>query len=56
MVGHTLTSTILQIEAGKRLLQKEVDSAVARFKEAQDLVRHSLSEIRNSVHLLRGPC
>jgi len=53
IVGHTLTSTILQIEAGKRLLHKDMDSAVIRLKEAQDLVRHSLNEIRNSVHMLK---
>lgn len=53
IVGHTLTSTVLQIEAGKRLLRKDVDEAVLRLKEAQDLVRHSLSEIRNSVHMLK---
>lgn len=53
IVGHTLTSTILQIEAGKRLLNKDRDSAVGRLKEAQDLVRHSLNEIRNSVHMLK---
>ena len=53
IVGHTLTSTILQIEAGKRLLIKDKDSAVERLKDAQDLVRHSLSEIRNSVHMLK---
>lgn len=53
IVGHTLTSTVLQIEAGKRLLSKDMDSAVARLKEAQDLVRHSLNEIRNSVHMLK---
>ncbi|MHA6481860.1 AAA family ATPase [Paenibacillus sp. strain BS8-2] len=53
IVGHTLTSTVLQIEAGRRLLHKDMDSAVVRLKEAQDLVRHSLSEIRNSVHMLK---
>ncbi|MOA09892.1 Sensor histidine kinase DesK [compost metagenome] len=53
IVGHSLTSTILQIEAGKRLLSRDMDSAVVRLKEAQDLVRHSLSEIRNSVHMLK---
>ncbi|MNI25870.1 Sensor histidine kinase DesK [compost metagenome] len=53
IVGHTLTSTILQIEAGKRLLDKDRESAVVRLKEAQDMVRHSLSEIRNSVHMLK---
>ncbi|MGF7049643.1 putative ATPase/signal transduction histidine kinase [Paenibacillus sp. DS2015] len=53
IVGHTLTSTILQIEAGKRLLHKDVDGATIRLKEAQDLVRHSLNEIRGSVHMLK---
>ncbi|WP_438348170.1 histidine kinase [Paenibacillus sp. FA6] len=53
IVGHTLTSTVLQIEAGKRLLHKDMDGAVNRLKEAQDLVRHSLSEIRSSVHMLK---
>ncbi|OMD25856.1 histidine kinase [Paenibacillus odorifer] len=54
IVGHTLTSTILQIEAGKRLLQKkEIDSGFQRLAEAQDLVRHSLNEIRGSVHMLK---
>lgn len=54
IVGHTLTSTILQIEAGKRLLQKkDIESGVERLIEAQDLVRHSLNEIRGSVHMLK---
>ncbi|WP_246073117.1 AAA family ATPase [Paenibacillus dokdonensis] len=53
IVGHTLTSTILQIEAGKRLLQKDMDSAVEKLQEAQQLVRHSLNEIRGSVHMLK---
>jgi predicted ATPase/signal transduction histidine kinase len=54
IVGHTLTSTILQIEAGKRLLhKKDIESGVQRLVEAQDLVRHSLNEIRGSVHMLK---
>ncbi|TVY01146.1 AAA family ATPase [Cohnella terricola] len=53
IVGHTLTSTVIQIEAGKRLLLKDADEAVNRLKEAQDLVRHSLNEIRGSVHMLK---
>lgn len=53
IVGHTLTSTILQIEAGKRLLYKDMQGGVQRLNEAQDLVRHSLNEIRGSVHMLR---
>lgn len=53
IVGHTLTSTIVQIEAGNRLLSRDMDGAVQLFKGAQDLVRHSLQEIRNSVHMLK---
>jgi len=53
IVGHTLTSTILQIEAGKRLLQKDKEDAIERFQQAQSLIRQSLSEIRNSVHMLK---
>ncbi len=53
VVGHTLTSTVLQIEAGKRLLHKDKDGAVARLEGAQELVRHGLNEIRRSVHMLK---
>lgn len=53
IVGNTLTSTILQIEAGKRLLRKDIDDATERLEDAQNLVRHSLNEIRNSVHMLK---
>ncbi|MFX3635949.1 MAG: AAA family ATPase [Candidatus Pristimantibacillus sp.] len=53
IVGHTLTSTLLQIEAGKRLIHKDVEGATVRLKEAQDLVRHSLNEIRGSIHMLK---
>lgn len=53
IVGHTLTSTILQIEAGKRLMDKDMNQSLSSFQEAQNLVRHSLNEIRNSVHMLR---
>ncbi|UVI30663.1 AAA family ATPase [Paenibacillus spongiae] len=53
IVGHTLTSTVVQIEAGRRLIHKNAEGASARLKEAQDLVRHSLNEIRGSVHMLK---
>ncbi|WP_054026037.1 AAA family ATPase [Bacillus sp. FJAT-28004] len=53
IVGHSLTSTILQIEAGKRLLLKDMEGGMQRLKEAQDLARHSLNEIRGSVHMLK---
>lgn len=53
IVGHTLTSTLLQIEAGKRLIHRDMEGAAERLKEAQDLVRHSLNEIRGSIHMLK---
>ncbi|BBI35237.1 GAF domain-containing sensor histidine kinase [Cohnella abietis] len=53
IVGHTLTSTVIQIEAGKRLMSKDAGEATQRLKEAQDLVRHGLNEIRSSVHMLK---
>ncbi|MFC4302332.1 AAA family ATPase [Cohnella boryungensis] len=53
IVGHTLTSTVIQIEAGKRLIRKDAEEAAARLREAQDLVRHGLNEIRGSVHMLK---
>jgi predicted ATPase/signal transduction histidine kinase len=53
IVGHTLTSTILQIEAGRRLFHKDAEAASGRLKEAQELVRHSLNEIRGAVHMLK---
>lgn len=53
IVGHTLTSTILQIEAGRRLFYKDAEAASERLKEAQELVRHSLNEIRGAVHMLK---
>lgn len=53
VVGHTLTSTILQIEAGKLLMFKDRENAANKLEEAQQLVRHGLNEIRRSVHMLK---
>ncbi|MDF2667727.1 MAG: histidine kinase [Paenibacillus sp.] len=53
IVGHTLTSTILQIEAGKRQLLKDKEGALRSMQGAQDLIRHGLSETRRSVHMLK---
>jgi signal transduction histidine kinase len=53
IVGHTLISTILQIESGKRLLKRDMSEGLEHLSEAQKLVRHSLNEIRGSVHMLR---
>ncbi|MEK8132316.1 AAA family ATPase [Paenibacillus filicis] len=54
IVGHTLTSTILQIEASKRQFHKDQEGAFNRLQGAQDLIRHGLNEIRRSVHMLKS--
>ncbi|WP_053075058.1 sensor histidine kinase [Ornithinibacillus californiensis] len=53
IVGHTLTTTIVQIEAGKRLIYKQPEQAVKRMETSQKLIRKGLDEIRTSVRLLK---
>ncbi|MFC5652432.1 histidine kinase [Paenibacillus solisilvae] len=52
-VGHTLTASIVQMEAAKRLLEKDADLARSKFDASQQLVRKGLDEIRGSVRLLQ---
>ncbi|MBW7474422.1 sensor histidine kinase [Paenibacillus oenotherae] len=52
-VGHTLTATIVQIEAAKRLMDKDKELALSKFEASQQLVRKGLDEIRGSVRLLQ---
>jgi signal transduction histidine kinase len=53
IVGHTLTTTILQIEASKRLLDKNITLAKEKMDTSQELVRKGLDEIRGSVRMLK---
>ncbi|WNS75742.1 histidine kinase [Bacillus sp. DTU_2020_1000418_1_SI_GHA_SEK_038] len=53
IVGHTLTTTIVQIEAGKRLIAKQPEQAIERMEISQQLIRKGLDEIRTSVRLLK---
>jgi signal transduction histidine kinase len=52
-VGHTLTATIVQMEAAKRLMDKDAELAKSKFEASQQLVRKGLDEIRGSVRLLQ---
>ncbi|QJD86702.1 sensor histidine kinase [Cohnella herbarum] len=52
-VGHTLSATIIQLEAAKRLIAKDHDLAEEKLEASQDLVRRGLEDIRQSVRLLR---
>ncbi|MDF2713517.1 MAG: response regulator [Paenibacillus sp.] len=53
IVGHTLTTTIVQLEAAKRLLLKNDDRGLEKLELSQSLVRRSMDEIRESVQMMR---
>ncbi|MFC5699743.1 7TM diverse intracellular signaling domain-containing protein [Cohnella faecalis] len=52
-VGHTLTETIVQLEAAKRLLHRDRTLAESKLEASQSLVRRGLADIRQSVRLLK---
>lgn len=52
-VGHTLTTVLIQMEASKRLMKKDVELALDKLNLAQDQVRKGLNEIRKSVRALK---
>lgn len=54
IVGHTITSTILQIEAAKRQMNRQPAEARTRLQDVQDMLREGLNEIRGSIHMLKG--
>lgn len=53
VVGHTLTTAIVQLEASKRLADKDVERAMKTVDQAQEHIRNSLNEIRYSVRMLK---
>ncbi|MFT9850269.1 sensor histidine kinase [Aneurinibacillus sp. REN35] len=53
IVGHTLTTTVVQIEAGKRLLSKNLPLAIEKLDLSQELVRNGLNEIRRTIHTIK---
>ncbi|OLO39388.1 hypothetical protein BTR23_10150 [Alkalihalophilus pseudofirmus] len=53
-VGHTLTATVLQIEASKRLMDKDLMLAKDKMDVAQTLVRKGIDDIRSSVRMLKA--
>lgn len=55
-VGHTLTTAIVSIEAGQRLLDTDTDAARKRFDIAQQQIQRGLQDIRFSVKTIKdGP-
>jgi signal transduction histidine kinase len=55
IVGHTLTTTLLQIEAAKLLIQKNEPEGMVRLTQSQELVRKSLQDIREAVRMMKWP-
>ncbi|MNH96778.1 Aerobic respiration control sensor protein ArcB [compost metagenome] len=52
-VGHTLTASIVQLEASIMLLDRGRELGIEKARLAQSLVRKGLDEIRESVRMMR---
>ncbi len=53
-VGHTLTTVLLELEAGGRLLSVDTQIAKEKIDLAKDQVRRGLQDIRESVRTLQS--
>ncbi len=51
-VGHTLTTVLVELEASKRLMNKDIKKAAEKLTLAQSQVRQGLNNIRSSVRVL----
>lgn len=52
-VGHTLTTTIVQMEAAKMLLARGDERGMEKLNLSQNLVRQGLDDIRESVRMMK---
>ena len=50
--GHTLTTVLIEIEAGKRLVGRDPSLACEKLELAQEQVRKGLNDVRDSVRML----
>ncbi|MCD1257264.1 response regulator [Paenibacillus athensensis] len=53
LLGHTLTGTIVQLEAAKTLLEAGKAGGLERVKLTQELVRRGLADVRQAVGAIR---
>jgi signal transduction histidine kinase len=53
-VGHTLTTVLLELEAGERLIPIDPAMATAKMKLAKSQIRKGLNDIRTSVETLNS--
>ena len=51
-VGHTLTTVLVELEASKRLMSRDIDRSKEKLSLAQEQVRKGLNDIRSSVRIL----
>ena len=52
-LAHTLTTVIIGLEAGKKLMPVDTDRALAELEKSQEQARRGLQEVRRSVKELR---
>ena len=52
-LAHTLTTVIIGLEAGKKLMPVDTDRALAELEKSQEQARKGLHEVRRSVSELR---
>ncbi|QOS78766.1 response regulator [Paenibacillus sp. JNUCC31] len=52
-MGYSLTTTLMQLEAGKSLIPDKPDEALRHMTNSQELVRRGLSDIRRSLKQLK---
>ncbi len=54
-VGHTLTNSIVGVEAAKRLLSRgKIEEGIQKLNDAQDYVKKGLADVRKSVKTLHN--
>jgi signal transduction histidine kinase len=53
-VGHSLTTAIVNMEAGNLEFNKNPEKSIKKFETAERLIKKALNEIRSSVHILAG--
>ena len=54
MLGHSVTASVLQLEAAKTLLRKQPDKAEQMMTTAADALREGIDRIRQTVHQVRA--
>ncbi|MDF2961333.1 MAG: yxjM [Paenibacillus sp.] len=55
IVGHTLTATLVQIEAARQLIVRNEQEGLQRLEQSQQLIRKSLEDIRTAVRVMKQP-